>query len=253
MVQAMRNTPERSRPKAPQKTRTRLLLDERRAQLLALGIRIFSARSYDEVSIDDLAEAAGVSKGLLYHYFPTKRDFYVAALRRQAKDLLAETETPRDAPPEERVQQGLDAYLAFVERYGQAYVALMRGGIGSDPEVARILDRTRTAIVNRILADVPEEAVTPLLRTALRGWIGFVEAAAIDWLSRREVPRAELAALLGGVLLHVDGTSAARRRGPRLGPAIPSSYLLVAPAAPPAKGRMVLRSSSVKRSWRPRK
>src|SRR5580765_6635428 len=72
--------------------RARLEVDERRAQLVALGVELFAARSYDEVSIDELARAAGISKGLLYHYFPTKRDFYVATVEEGATQLLARTE-----------------------------------------------------------------------------------------------------------------------------------------------------------------
>src|SRR5205823_14099933 len=128
--------------------RTRLDVDERRAQLLALGISIFSERPYDDVSIDDLAAAAGVSKGLLYHYFRTKRDFYVAAIEQASEQLLAQTMTSRDLPPEERLRISLETYLDFVERHGQAYVALMRGGIGADPEVAKLLDKTRGRIID---------------------------------------------------------------------------------------------------------
>ncbi len=62
-------------------TRARLDVEERRKQLVALGNELFSKRTYDEVSIDELARAAGISKGLLYHYFPTKRDFYIATVR----------------------------------------------------------------------------------------------------------------------------------------------------------------------------
>ena len=68
--------------------RTRRLSDERREELLRAGVELFSARSYDEVSIDEIAGAVGISRGLLYHYFPSKRDFYVAGLRRAADDLL---------------------------------------------------------------------------------------------------------------------------------------------------------------------
>src|SRR5277367_5761931 len=95
--------------------RARLDVDERRAQLLALGLAMFSERSYDEVAVDDLARAAGVSKGLLYHYFPTKRDLYVAAIGEAARHLLAETTRDRDGAPEERLRRGLATYLDFVE------------------------------------------------------------------------------------------------------------------------------------------
>ncbi|MDI1480781.1 TetR/AcrR family transcriptional regulator [Polyangium sp. y55x31] len=177
-------------------TRARLEVDERRAQLLTLGLSIFSERAYDEVSIDDIARAAGISKGLLYYYFPTKRDFYVAALRAASKELLDETlDKEKDASPEERVEQGVRTYLAYVERRGAAYVALMRGGIGSDPEVAAVLEETRTIFLDRIVAALPPEATGPLVHTAMRGWIGFVEVASIDWVARRSVPIGQIVTL----------------------------------------------------------
>jgi AcrR family transcriptional regulator len=168
--------------------RARLDVDERRAQLLELALAMFSERSYDEVSVDDLARAAGVSKGLLYHYFPTKRDLYVAALEQAASRLVEATTTDRsDTPeaPEERVRRGLSIYLEFVERHGKAYVALMRGGIGSDPEVGAILEETRRSFAARILEDVPPGLEGPLLHIAVRGWIGFVETTSIDWAAQR--------------------------------------------------------------------
>src|ERR1700679_3746375 len=97
--------------------RARLEVDERRAQLVRLGIDLFAARSYDEVSIDELARAAGVSKGLLYHYFPTQRDFYIATVNDAARQLLALTETSPALPPVERLRASLDAYLDYVNAH----------------------------------------------------------------------------------------------------------------------------------------
>src|SRR5271170_6359642 len=99
------------KPKAPKLggTRSRLEVDARRAQLVTLGIDLFAARAYDEVSIDELARAAGVSKGLLYHYFPTKRDFYVATVQEAARQLIERTTGHDDrATPRERLRAGLD-------------------------------------------------------------------------------------------------------------------------------------------------
>jgi AcrR family transcriptional regulator len=180
--------------------RTRLDLDERRSQLLALGLDFFSARSYDEVSIDDFAAAAGVSKGLLYHYFPTKRDFYVATIREASRQLLETTLTPEDAPPLERMKDGLDAYLAYVEKHGPAYAALLGGGIGSDPEVSQIVEETRSTFMARLALGIGATAEAhPRLRITLRGWIGFVEAAALDWVAHKDVSRTELRDLLVAV------------------------------------------------------
>jgi AcrR family transcriptional regulator len=184
--------------KAP---RSRLEVDERRAQLVRLGIDLFAARTYDEVSIDELAKAAGVSKGLLYHYFPTKRDFYVATVNDASRQLLELTDTSAEMPPFERLRAGLDAYLDYVDAHAPAYAALMRGGIGSDPEVARIIDETRAKMCDRLLRELPEVVPTPLIRTAIRGWLGFCEATSLEWIDRRAVRRAQIRDLMFEVLL----------------------------------------------------
>lgn len=182
--------------------RERLLTGDRRAQLIAMGLEAFGARSYDEVSIDDLARAAGISKGLLYHYFRTKRAFYVAAVTEAARRLLEETETDATLPPLERAVRGLSAYLTFVERHGTAYVTLMRGGVGFDAEVMRVVEGTRAKLIERVLE--ARGAEDPATRLAIRGWIGFVEATSLEWVERRAMDRDELVGLwvrvLGGLL-----------------------------------------------------
>jgi AcrR family transcriptional regulator len=171
--------------------RARLDVEERRRQLVELGSKLFSARTYDEVSIDELARAAGISKGLLYHYFPTKRDFYVATVRDAAKDLLDRTFLSSDRDPIERLQGGLDAFIEYVSDRGPAYTSLLRSGIGADLEVARIVDETREAFCTRLIEGLPVEP-NPLLRVALRGWVGFVEAATIDWLASHPAVKPEM-------------------------------------------------------------
>src|SRR5438067_1523101 len=96
-----------ARVHTPRESRVRLDVDERRTQLVELGLRHFGARAYDDVSIDAIAEAAGISKGLLYHYFPTKRAFYVATIREAASRLVASTETADDVPPMAHLNAGL--------------------------------------------------------------------------------------------------------------------------------------------------
>lgn len=184
-----------ARPKR-QVLRSRLEVDERRAQLLTLGCKIFSENAYDEVSIDSIAAAAGISKGLLYHYFPTKRDFYVAALRETAKQLIEDTLPKAEAcSVDERIRHGIETYLDFVERRGAAYVALMRGGIGADPEIAGVIEEIRAVFLQRIVDQLPPEMNTPLAKTAMRGWIGFVEVTSVDWVANRSVPLATLVEL----------------------------------------------------------
>jgi AcrR family transcriptional regulator len=184
--------------------RVRLEVEERRKQLVALGIELFAERTYDDVSIDELAHAAGISKGLLYHYFPTKRDFYVATVKQAAQELLERTATPEGMDPLERVRAGLDAYLDYVVKHGKPYASLLRGGVGSDAEVAAIVDGTRDAFCARLLEGAPFDVAGggSLLRIVLRGWIGFVEAATIEWIDvRRHVKKETLRDLLIQTLL----------------------------------------------------
>jgi AcrR family transcriptional regulator len=184
--------------------RVRLDNDARRAQLLQLARKAFSDRAYDDVSIDDLAREARISKGLLYHYFPTKRDLYVAGLHEIAEELVQRvTSIPTDLPPSERVRVSLDAYLDHISQHSRAYVSLMRGGIGSDPEVARVVESVRERLCRRFLDGSP---FAPMLssnarfQTALRGWIGFVEGATIDWCASPRLSRDELRDLLARIL-----------------------------------------------------
>jgi AcrR family transcriptional regulator len=189
------------------KRRIRLDNDERRAQLLALARKAFSDRSYDDVSIDDIARELKISKGLLYHYFPTKRDLYVAGLREIAEELVERcTRIQPDLAPIERVRAGLDAYLDHISQHAHSYVSLMRGGIGSDPEVAAVVEGVRKRLTDNFLEQTPfTEALSRDVRfqTAVRGWIGFVEAATIDWCANPRMTREELRELLTPILFAI--------------------------------------------------
>jgi AcrR family transcriptional regulator len=181
--------------------RSRLSTDARREQLVELGIDMFSARPFDEISIDAIAASAGISKGLLYHYFPSKRDFYVAVIRHSADEMMVVTEGDPSLPPRERLAAGLDRYLDYVETHARGYATVLRAGIGADPEVAAIVEGVRAAIAARIVDDLPIESdVPPAARIAVRGWVGFAEAASLEWLETRAVTRDELRELLMGVL-----------------------------------------------------
>ena len=186
--------------------RSRLTVDERREQLVRLGVDIFSERPYDEVSIDGIAAAAGISKGLLYHYFPSKRDFYVAVVRHGAAQLEAATVIDEVASPEEGFVAGLDRYLDYVEEHASGFAAVLGAGIGNDPMVRAIVDDVRRAMTDRILDNLarrvePPVPPTPQVRVAVRGWVGFAEAASLDWLEHREVSRAQLRDLLASTLV----------------------------------------------------
>jgi AcrR family transcriptional regulator len=173
-------------------------VEERREELLELALEQFSTRAYDEVSLEDFAAAAGVSKGLVYHYFPGKRELYIATLRLASERLLARTEPDATLPKPLRMHQGLAAYLDYVEGYAKSYTALLKGGIGFDAEAAAIVDGCRQVVMERVLSAIGVDAarVPPALRQALRGWVGFAEATSIDWLEHRSPPKEQVLTLL---------------------------------------------------------
>ena len=194
------------------RNRVRLAAAARREQLLQVGIEHFSARSYEDFSIEELAARAGVSKGLVFHYFPSKRDFYMAALRTATAEMLRLIETPPGLEAPAALAHALDAYLRYVEERAPAYRAVLRGGIGADPEVQAIADDFRDAVYERVASLVtPGHPPAPPLRSALRGWIGFVEAASLDWIDRHELPRDELAEQLARTLAAAVGVAGSPR------------------------------------------
>ncbi|MEM9188446.1 MAG: TetR/AcrR family transcriptional regulator [Myxococcota bacterium] len=181
--------------------RTRLSVDERRHQLLELAVDAFSHRPYDEVSIEDIAQAAGISKGLLYHYFKGKRAFYLASLRHQAEQLLAATDLPQPDPPgphPELLRQAVLSYLTFVSERGPGFTFLLRGTMAGDPDVQAIVEHVRRVFASRLLEGLGRtyEDSAPPLRATLNGFVAFAERASLDWLSEPEMSKDELADLL---------------------------------------------------------
>jgi len=196
--------------------RSRMSTDARREQLLAAGTDLLGRRPYHEVSIGEIAAAAGVSKGLLYHYFPTKKDFVLAALRRGEDELSELTAPDPDLPPAEQLRAGLDRFLDFVEEHAAAYMAIFRGRGGGDAEIEATLEENRQRRLRALTdalagweASPVEIEPTPLLETALQGWIFFVEGAVLRWLERRDVERGELRSLLQRSLIDALASASA--------------------------------------------
>lgn len=184
------------------KAYARLTPETRRSQLLELGRQLFLERPYDELSMDEVALRAGVSKGLLYHYFPTKREYYMAVLNAAVDEMIGIVQPRAELAPAVQMRESLNGYLEFVDEHALAYTAVLRGGIGTDPGVVAIADRFRNAAYELIIAQAPTP-VTPLLGMAVRGWIGFVEAVSLDWLRTRTPGRQDLVAVLTDTLTDV--------------------------------------------------
>jgi AcrR family transcriptional regulator len=193
--------------------------DERREQLLAAGAELLGRRPYDEVSIEEIAAAAGVSKGLLYHYFPTKKDFVLAALRRGERELGELTAPDPNLPPAEQLDAALDRFLDFVEQHAAAYMAIFRSRGGGDAEIEATLEQNRQLRLNALVDSLTrweaapvEVERTPLLETALQGWVFFVEGTVLRWLERGDVRRSDLRQLLQQTLIGALIAASAPRR-----------------------------------------
>jgi len=173
--------------------RRRMGVEERRQQLISVALELFSHRSPDDVSIDDIATAAGISRPLLYHYFPGKHSLYEAAVRRAADELAVLFSEPEQGPMSERLLRVMGRYFDFVEEHGPGFTALLRGGsaVGSSRSVA-VIDEVRQAAYEQLLAHLQIDEPGPRLALVLRSWVGLAETTALTWLEGRNVPRAEL-------------------------------------------------------------
>jgi AcrR family transcriptional regulator len=188
----------------------RLDVDERRRRLLELGADLFARHGYEELSMARIAREAGISKALLYHYFPSKQAYFAATLEQAAVELAEVTRPDPGKQPVEQLAEALDAYLGWVERHMGAYDKLIRS-VGAVPEVRELVERVRDETADRILAGlVPGGEPEPALRAAVRGWLWFMDGAVLDWIEHRDIDRPRLQGLLLGTLLGAVTASGAR-------------------------------------------
>src|ERR671920_1262347 len=141
--------------------RSRLSPEERRSQLLDLGVRLLATRSLDELSIDLLAEEAGISRGLLYHYFGNKHAFHEAVVRRAADDLIAQTAPPTEGEPLERLLGSVTAYVDYVVANHQGYLSLVKGAAGGNDTLREIYEEARAALTDRIFREDVRGEILP--------------------------------------------------------------------------------------------
>jgi AcrR family transcriptional regulator len=193
------------------KSRVRMSPDARRDQLLETGAQLLAERRLDAVQISEIADRAGVSRGLLYHYFPTKNDFVLAVTQAVCGKMFEQAEPSPDLPVEEQLQQVLRAYVAFAEEHEHAYRA-MHTNLIADPRVRELRAQDLARHERRVFAAFGVADPPELLRTAVRGWLAFVIAAVLDWLSHRAITRDQLIELCAANLRHLisyTGTPAA--------------------------------------------
>jgi len=181
-------------------TRTRLSPELRKEQLLDLGLQLLSTRSLEELSIDLLAEKAGISRGLLYHYFGNKQDFHLAVVRRAADAVVRVTEPAPTGTSLERLAGSLEAYVDYVLANYEGYASLVRGAASGNPAMREIYEETRAALTDRIFAAAGDDGLdelgvddTAVVRLMARGWSALTEEVVLEWVRGGcQVPKDEL-------------------------------------------------------------
>jgi AcrR family transcriptional regulator len=190
--------------------RTRLTPEQRRSQLLDLGVRLLATRSLDELSIDLLAEEAGISRGLLYHYFGNKHDFHEAVVRRAADDLIEQTAPPAEGAPMVRLLTSLAAYVDYVVANHEGYLSLVKAAAGGNETLREIYEEAREALNGRVFREDPQGQIipdTPATRLVVRGWSAMTEELVLSWIADPAgLSREQLLDVLAGSLLAIVET-----------------------------------------------
>lgn len=192
----------------PGSGRTRLTADERRRQLVGIGLQLLITTPIHQLSLDTVAERAGISRSLLFHHFPTKNAYYAAVVRAAFRRLLRATRPAPDTPDAERVPRMVAGLVAFIDRRREPYLALVRGAGVGDPTVRRIVEDARAELAARwtgALAATRAAAGAPVadeefLRMSVQGWLAYAEEMALSWTADPERDRGALVVLLTAAL-----------------------------------------------------
>ncbi|OZD34578.1 TetR family transcriptional regulator [Rhodococcus sp. 06-1477-1B] len=174
--------------------RTRLSPQQRRAQLIELGTEMLADRPLEQISVEDIADQAGVSRGLLFHYFASKQDFHLEIVREASRSMIERTAPDPDLEPFEILRDSIANYVDYVSEKRDTFISLLRGTASGDPQMREVFEQTRTTMADRTLVQLAQldVDVTPTIDLAVRGWIAFVEEATITWLRNPQITRDEL-------------------------------------------------------------
>lgn len=183
---------------------------DRRDQLVRVGLDLLESRPIHELALDEVASVAGVSRTLVFHYFPSKSDYYAAVVASAGERLLSFDPGEADTTVPERLSTMIGGFLRLVSRKRGAYVALVRGASGGDPKILALLDELRSSLVSRWLEAAQWPVDDPLTRLAVRGWLGHLEEVALNFDSYG-VPRESAVELLMANLL--ENLDRAQRMG----------------------------------------
>ncbi len=183
--------------------RTRLEPDARRRQIVEAARSLYAERSYDDVSLAELARAAGVTRGLLHHYFGSKREIFLAVMRDSLLMPASELPDLLHLPLEERVRVTMDWILDAAQTYGQAWVAAAGAAeLSGESDLQRIVDEADDRAA-RLVLDAVGLPDSPDLRARLRASAAYVKALCREWLQRGTLAREDVLAQLTIHLVHV--------------------------------------------------
>jgi AcrR family transcriptional regulator len=154
---------------------------ERRRQLLQAALEVFGDSDYDDVSVDEVAEKAGVSHGLVFQYFGTKKELYIATVEPLIEAFRAEVAPDLELPPAERLRASMRAYAQLISEHPQGYRFLMTRGIGFKG-VREKLEEARGVAVGRIAPQMGLDPERPEVQVGIRSWIGYMDSAMLSWL-----------------------------------------------------------------------
>jgi AcrR family transcriptional regulator len=174
-------------------TPRRLKPQQRREHLLDIGAALFAEKPYEDVLMEDIVTRAGVSRALLYHYYPNKRDLYVAIFKRASTRFLARVSPDPQLPLAEQLAAGLEAHIqSFVDHPFEA-VAINRGALSDDPAVQAIISEELNVVGQRLVNElVAEGHLRDVTEIAVEGWLAFVRAACVKWVQSQNISRADL-------------------------------------------------------------
>ena len=175
------------------KARCRLEPQQRREQLLDTGAALFAEKPYEDVLVEDIAARAGVHRATLYHYFPSKRDLYVAIFKRASNRFLARVGPDPQLPLAEQLAAGLEAHIqSFVDHPYEA-VTINRGALSDDPAIQAIIAEELNVVGQRLIDKlVAEGRPREVTEIAVEGWLAFVRAACVKWIQSPNISRADL-------------------------------------------------------------
>ena len=197
--------------------RRRLTPDARRAELVDIASRQFADRPYDEVGMDEIAVHAGVSRALLYRYFPTKAALFAAVYRMAADRLLDVTTLDHAQPLAPQVAAGLDAHIDYFLANRQAVLTANRV-LAGDPTIQAIISDELAVLRDRVLATQDlDDASRRALSTILMGWLTFVRVLCVEWLTVPAFSRETLRDVCVEALFGALGPLAVRDSGPEAG------------------------------------